>query len=226
MSRKSDRSPLNALIDEFNQTKGKESGIVVSVVSVTNSSAIDDALIASAHNDPGAVSMPDLFTAYPRVAEEIGPDRLLDWDGYLSEKERSAYVDAFLEEGIIDGRLVMLPIAKSTELLFLNKTIFDRFSTDTGASADDLLHFETLFDLCCRYYDWSDGAQMFQINDFYHYFLVNIAGAGRTVHPGREAGLQQRRICTNLSANGPGPAIYGGLCTGTAMLLTAGRLPR
>ncbi len=61
--------------------------------------------------------------------------------GYLSEKERSAYVDAFLEEGIIDGRLVMLPIAKSTELLFLNKTIFDRFSTDTGASADDLLHF-------------------------------------------------------------------------------------
>lgn len=71
-------SPLNALIDEFNQTKGKESGIVVSVVSVTNSSAIDDALIASAHNDPGAVSMPDLFTAYPRVAEEIGPDRLLD----------------------------------------------------------------------------------------------------------------------------------------------------
>ena len=76
--------------------------------------------------------MPDLFTAYPRVAEEIGLDRLLDWDGYLSEKERSAYVDAFLEEGIIDGRLVMLPIAKSTELLFLNKTIFDRFSTDTG----------------------------------------------------------------------------------------------
>ena len=125
-------SPLNALIDEFNQTKGKESGIVVSVVSVTNSSAIDDALIASAHNDPGAVSMPDLFTAYPRVAEEIGLDRLLDWDGYLSEKERSAYVDAFLEEGIIDGRLVMLPIAKSTELLFLNKTIFDRFSTGTG----------------------------------------------------------------------------------------------
>ena len=79
-------SPLNVMIDEFNQTKGKESGIVISVVSVTNSTAIDDALIASANNEPGAVPIPDLFTAYPRVAEEIGLDRLLDWSGYLSEE--------------------------------------------------------------------------------------------------------------------------------------------
>ena len=137
-------SPLNVMIDEFNQTKGKESGIVISVVSVTNSTAIDDALIASANNEPGAVPMPDLFTAYPRVAEEIGLDRLLDWSGYLSEEERSAYVDEFLAEGVIDGRLVMLPIAKSTELLFLNKTIFDRFAADTGVSEEELLHFESL----------------------------------------------------------------------------------
>lgn len=75
-------SPLNTMIDEFNQTTGKENGIFVSVVSVTNSSAIDDALIASAHNEPGAVSMPDLFTAYPRVVEEIGLDRF--WIGGIS----------------------------------------------------------------------------------------------------------------------------------------------
>lgn len=163
-------SPLNTMIDEFNQTTGKENGIFVSVVSVTNSSAIDDALIASAHNEPGAVSMPDLFTAYPRVVEEIGLDRLLDWGEYLSAEERSAYVDAFLEEGILEEHLVMLPIAKSTELLFLNKTIFDRFAADTGASEKDLLHFEPLFHLCSQYYDWSGGQEMFQINDFYHYF--------------------------------------------------------
>ena len=89
--------------------------------------------------------MPDLFTAYPRVVEEIGLDRLLDWGEYLSAEERSAYVDAFLEEGILEEHLVMLPIAKSTELLFLNKTIFDRFAADTGASEKDLLYFEPLF---------------------------------------------------------------------------------
>ncbi len=206
-------SPLNVMINEFNQTKGKERGIVVSVVSVTNSTAIDDVLIASAHNEPGAVPMPDLFTAYPRVAEEIGLDRLLDWGEYLSEEERSAYVDEFLAEGVLDGRLVMLPVAKSTELLFLNKTIFDRFSADTGASEEDLLHFDTLFDLCCRYYDWSGGAEMFQINDFYHYFLVNIAGlGGQFVRDGKlDCNSKEfEQVCLPMAR----AAIHGGLCTG------------
>lgn len=206
-------SPLNVMIDEFNQTKGKESGIVISVVSVTNSTVIDDALIASAHNEPGAVPMPDLFTAYPRVAEEIGLDRLLDWSGYLSEGERSSYVDEFLAEGVIDGRLVMLPIAKSTELLFLNKTVFDRFAADTGVSEEELLHFESLFDLCRQYYDWSDGAEMFQINDFYHYFLVNIAGMGGQFIQDGEPDL-----CSEEFEQAWLPmaraAIHGGLCTG------------
>lgn len=206
-------SPLNTMIDEFNQTTGKENGIFVSVVSVTNSSAIDDALIASAHNEPGAVSMPDLFTAYPRVVEEIGLDRLLDWGEYLSAEERSAYVDAFLEEGILEEHLVMLPIAKSTELLFLNKTIFDRFAADTGASEKDLLYFEPLFHLCSQYYDWSGGLEMFQINDFYHYFLVNIAGrGGEFVQDGTLdcSSKEFEQVYFPMAR----AAIHGGLCTG------------
>ncbi len=206
-------SPLNMMIDEFNRTRGKETGIVVSVVSVTNSSAIDETLIASARNEPGAAPMPDLFTAYPRVAEEIGPERLLDWSNYLSEEERSAYVDEFLAEGIIDGRLIALPIAKSTELLFLNKTIFDRFAADTGASEDDLLQFESLFELCCQYYDWSGGVEMFQINDFYHYFLTNITGlGGQFIQNGKPdcSSEEFERVYLPMAR----AAIHGGLCTG------------
>lgn len=206
-------SPFNVIIDEFNQTRGKETGIVVSVVSVTNSTAIDEALISSAHNEPGAAPMPDLFTAYPRVAEEIGTEKLLDWSEYLSADERSAYVDEFLAEGIMDERLVMLPIAKSTELLFLNKTLFDRFAADTGASEEALLHFESLFDLCCRYYDWSNGAEMFQINDFYHYFLANIAGLdGQFIRNGKlDCNSEEfERVYLPMAR----AAIHGGLCTG------------
>lgn len=206
-------SPLNVMIDEFNRTRGKETGIVVSVVSVTNSSAIDETLIASARNEPGAAPMPDLFTAYPRVAEEIGPERLLDWSSYLSEEERSAYVDEFLAEGIINGRLIALPIAKSTELLYLNKTIFDRFAADTGASEDDLLQFESLFELCCQYYDWSGGVEMFQINDFYHYFLTNITGlGGQFIRNGKPdcSSEEFERVYLPMAR----AAIHGGLCTG------------
>lgn len=206
-------SPLNDIIDEFNRTRGKEAGIVISVVSVTNSTAIDEALISSAHNEPGAVPMPDLFTAYPRVAEEIGLERFLDWNEYLSEDEQSAFVDDFLAEGIMDGRLVMLPIAKSTELLFLNKTIFDRFAADMGVSEEGLLHFETLFDICCQYYDWSGGAEMFQINDFYHYFFINIDGlGGQFIQDGKPdcSSEEFEQVYLPMAR----AAIHGGLCTG------------
>jgi len=73
-------SPLNNIIDEFNKTVGKENGITINIVSVTSSSAIDDALKASANNEPGAVEMPDLFIAYPRVVEIVGDDKFLEWD--------------------------------------------------------------------------------------------------------------------------------------------------
>ena len=117
------KSPFNTAIDEFNNTVGKENGITVNVASVTSSSAIDKALAASVNGEPGAEELPDLFTAYPRVAQIVGTDRLLAWDRYFSEKELSAFKQEFLQEGYFDSKLLMLPIAKSTEALYLNKTL-------------------------------------------------------------------------------------------------------
>lgn len=76
-------SPLNELIDQFNRTEGKEKGMAVSVVSVSNSTDIDAALIASVNGEPGSVALPDLFTAYLCIAEKIGTDRLLNWEEYI-----------------------------------------------------------------------------------------------------------------------------------------------
>lgn len=204
-------SPLNELIDEFNRSVGKENGVAVSVVSVSNSTDIDAALIASANGEPGSVALPDLFTAYPRVAEKIGFDRLLDWKPYYNEAELAAYVPDFLNEGLFGEQLFMLPIAKSTELCFVNKTLFDRFAAENDASIDDMRDFDRLFALCNAYYDWSDGQTLFQINDFYHYFLVNIASLGdRFIKDGRidfdSAAFQ--RIWQPMAHAG----IYGGLC--------------
>lgn len=83
-------SPLNELIDQFNRTEDKEKGVAVSVVSVSNSTDIDAVLIASANGDPGSVALPDLFTAYPRIAKKIGTDRLLDWTTYYNEEKLAA----------------------------------------------------------------------------------------------------------------------------------------
>ena len=89
-------SPMNRLISEFNDTVGKEKGITINVESVTSSSAIDKALSASANGESGADTMPNLFTAYPRVVELIGKERLLSWDDYFSENELSCFHKDFL----------------------------------------------------------------------------------------------------------------------------------
>lgn len=206
-------SPLNDVIVEFNLTVGKEKGFIVDVVSVTDSSAIDEMLIASASNAPGSASLPNLFVAYPRIAEQIGTDKLLNWSDYFSDKELSAYIPGFLSEGYFDDQLLMLPIAKSTELLFLNKTLFDRFAQDTGVKAEDLSDFDRLFAACNSYYDWSDGLTMFQINDFYHYFLASMASMGGEfiVDGAINADCAEFEAAYLPMAEA---AIHGGLCVG------------
>lgn len=204
-------SPLNDAIQEFNKTEGKERGIIVNVTSVTDSTAIDEALMASARGEPGAAPLPDLFVAYPRIAEQIGTERLLDWHGYFQEEELELYLADFLAEGVFGDRLLMLPIAKSSELLFLNRTIFDRFSADTGVTVDALATFAGVFSACDRYYDWSGGQTMFQINDFYHYFVAAVDSLGGDFLKNGQPDTESTPFATAYEPMARA-AVYGGLC--------------
>lgn len=171
-------SPLNDVIDEFNRTEGKEKGVLINVVSVSDSAYIDQALTASLNKAPGAAPLPNLFTAYPRVYNIFPPGSLLAWDDYLSKEELDRYTPSFIEEGMFDGHLYLLPIAKSTDILLLNQTIFDRFAAAKGISTDVLRTFEGFFSAAEQYYAWTQGQHMFQINDYYNYFLLNTESVG------------------------------------------------
>ena len=204
-------SPLNDSINEFNRTVGKEKGVVINVVSVSSSSAIDEALTAAAKNTPGVPALPDLFTAYPRVAEIIGYDKLLNWNDYFTEQELDTFVDEFIEEGYFDDKLLMLPVAKSTELLFVNQTLFDKFGSAANVSTESLSTFEGLFTACEKYYDWSDGQDMFQINDFYHYSLTGMAAFGEDFVVDGKLNLESEafgKVWEPMAHAG----IHGGLC--------------
>lgn len=205
------KSPLNDAIDEFNSTVGKENGVNINVVSVTSSSAIDKALSASANGEPGAEDLPDLFTAYPRVAEIVGEDKLLSWNDYFSENELSDFKDEFLSEGYFGDRLLMLPIAKSSEGFFVNKTLFDKFSSQTGVSVNNLKTFDGLFETANIYYDWSEGQNFTQINDFYNYAYVGMKVYGSELIIDGKLNLNDTTfedIWYPLSR----AAIYGGIC--------------
>ena len=205
------KSPLNDVINEFNQTVGKEKGITINVESVTSSSAIDKALSASANGEPGADTMPDLFTAYPRVVELIGEERLLSWNDYFSAQELTVFHKDFLAEGYFDEDLLMLPVAKSAEAFYLNKTLFDRFSAAAGITADSLNTFDGVFEAARKYYDWSNGQNFMQINDYYNYVYVGMkANNAEFVRNGRLRLDDDafKTIWTPFAET----AIYGGIC--------------
>ena len=181
-------SPLNDLIDAFNQTVGKEQRINVRVTSVSNTNTIHELVLAAANGEPGASELPDLFISYPKTVMALPDDSILvDYRDYFSQEELSAFLPAFLEEGTVNDRLVVLPVAKSTEIMFINQTIFDRFSQATGVTIEDLDTWEGLYRAAEIYADWTDDqtpdipgdAKSMFVHDYYfNYFQVGAQSLG------------------------------------------------
>ena len=183
-------SPMNKMIDVFNNTVGKDKNIKVKVTSVSNNNTIHENVLASAFKDPGAPELPDMFVSYPKTILAMpDSDILVDYNDYFSEKEFDEYVPEFLEDGKIDNKQLIMPVAKSTEVLFLNKTAFDRFAEAVGADESDLHTWEGLFALAEKYYNWTDDktpdieddGKAFFAHDFhFNYFQVGVESLGKS----------------------------------------------
>ena len=150
-------SPMNRLVDTFNATLGAERGVVINVTLMTNSTDIGPRLLAAQKGIAGSGELPDLFSCHTGNAAQLGAQQLLDWNDFFPPEERASFVDSFLEEGTIDGRLSVLPVSKSTHILFVNGALFQRFSQDTGISLQELSTWDGFFRVAQAYYDWSGG---------------------------------------------------------------------
>lgn len=175
---------MDTLIDEFNSTVGKEQGIRIDVTAISSSAELNESLTMIANGDPGAPDMPDIFTGYPKIAVQFQEnDMLANLDHYFTADELSAYIDEFIAEGrLSDGGLYVFPLAKSTEILYLNQTLFDAFAAETGASADQLSTFEGIAQLAKQYYEWTDAKTPDTPNDGKHFYSsdawFNLAEVG------------------------------------------------
>ena len=112
---------------------------------------------------------------------------LVDYYDYFTEEELNEFIPAFLEEGVIHERLSILPVAKSTEVMFINKTAFDRFAKETGAKMEDLKTWEGLFAMAEQYAAWTDNqtpdipddGKNFFVHDYhFNYFQVGVESLG------------------------------------------------
>ena len=100
--------------------------------------------------------MPDLFTCHISDATALGEENLVDWHDWFAEEELADFVPGFLSDGTAeDGRLLIFPVSKSTQLLMCNGSGFARFSDATGVRYDDLATWEGFYDAASKFYDWS-----------------------------------------------------------------------
>lgn len=175
---------MDYLVDQFNSTIGKDRGIIINVTAISSGSELNKSLTMIANGDPGAPDMPDIFTGYPKIAIQFQEkEMLVNLDSYFTADELGGYVDAFLQEGrLSDGGLYVFPIAKSTEILYLNQTLFDHFAEETGASIDLLSTFEGIAELSLQYYAWTDAMTPDTPNDGKQFFTsdswFNVAEVG------------------------------------------------
>ena len=167
------KDTMDDMVDEFNETVGAEEGIIINVTSISGSAALHEKLLMAANGDPGAPSLPDITTAYPKTALILAEKGLLaDLNQQFSAQELSAYITEFLKEGrLLGDHLYVFPTAKSTEVLFVNRTIFDRFARETGARIEDLQTFEGIIRTAELYYNWTDKQTPSIANDGKMFFM-------------------------------------------------------
>lgn len=160
------KTAFDTLVAQFNSTEGRDLGIAVTAVSMDNTGDIGDKLLKAANHEIGAPQLPDIATAYPGTALTLYQKGLLaKLAPYFSSKELSAYVDNFLREGYVNNNsgLIILPIAKSVEVLYINDTSYQAFLKDYNEKNPKnklneglLATYDGIEKTADCYYQWTD----------------------------------------------------------------------
>ena len=180
---------FNDLTEKFNDTVGKKDGITVETKSLGTAEDLEQNVLAAVNGEVGASEVPNIFSAYSDTAYTMDQkDMLVDLSDYLTDKEKDEYVEEYLKEGDFsdDGSIKIFPVAKSTELLFLNDTDWQKFAEETGVQYEDLQTIEGLVETAGKYYNWTDsqtpetddGKALFGRDAMANYLLVGAKELG------------------------------------------------
>ncbi|WP_419023733.1 extracellular solute-binding protein [Emergencia sp.] len=189
---------FNKLVEEFNQTEGKDKGVIVESSNYGSVSELGDSVLDAANEKVGSEDMPNIFAAYSDTAYEIDKlGKVVSLNELFSEEELAEYVPGYLEEGYFRGDdLKIFPIAKSTEIFMMNKTDWDKFAKATGAKVSDLDTIEGITKTAEAYYEYTDsltaepddGQAFFGRDAMANYFIIGAKQLGHEIVSGDEEG--------------------------------------
>ena len=184
---------FDSLVEEFNATTGKDEGIYVEGYSQGSVSDLEQAVNSAIDGEVGAGDLPDIFSSYADTAYAVQQQgKLTDLKQYFTDEELSAYVDSYIEEGDFnnDGALYLLPVAKSTEIMMLNKTDWEPFAEATGVTLEDLATTEGITRVAQKYYEWTDsltpdvpddGKAFYGRDSMSNYFVIGMKQMGKDI---------------------------------------------
>ena len=187
------QATFDSLLEEFNATVGKEKGIYMEGYSYGAVADLEKAVENSMNEEIGAEDLPDLFSSYADTAYSAQKKgKLADLTKYFSKKELSEYVDSYIKEGYFDGSkaLYLLPIAKSTEIMMLNRTDWDKFAKATDTALDELSTLEGVAKVAEKYYQWTDdqtpkipddGKAFYGRDSMANYFVICMRQMGKEI---------------------------------------------
>ena len=183
---------FTSLVNQFNETVGAQKGIKVSTESQGSVNDLETSVMDSAEGKVGAAAMPNIFSAYADTAyalDQMG--MVVDLVPCLTEEEKAQFVEGYLSEGDFgeDDSIKIFPVAKSTELLFLNDTDWQAFADAAGVRYEDLATMEGLTAAAEKYYNWTDaqtaapddGKALFGRDAMANYMLVGAQQLGDTI---------------------------------------------
>ena len=187
------QATFDELLDEFNSTVGKDEGIHMEGYSYGSVSDLEQAITDSLNGEVGAGDLPAIFSSYPDTAYSVEQEgKLADLSSYFTEDELSAYVDSYIQDGYFDGddALYLIPVAKSTEIMMINKTDWEPFAEATGTTLDELKTTEGVTSVAEKYYDWTDsltpdipddGKAFYGRDSMSNYFVIGMKQMGKDI---------------------------------------------
>lgn len=183
---------FDQLVQTFNETEGREKGIIVEAYSKGSIDELSQAVTDSIDKKIGSDPAPDVFAAYADKVYEIDQRQMAaDISKYLTAEEIGEYVDAYMEEGRFDGSegIKVFPVAKSTEVFAINKTDWDKFAGATGATDASFASWEGITRVAEAYYKWTDnlteepedGKSFFGRDAFANYMIIGSLQLGHEI---------------------------------------------
>lgn len=186
------KEEFDNLIRTFNENEGRKQGIIVKAYNKGSIDELSNLINESINKKIGSEPLPDVFSAYADKVYEIDKMGLAaDISSYLKPEETSEYVDAYMEEGKFDkvGSIKVFPIAKSTEILAVNQTDFNKFAQATGMTDEAFSTWEGIARVSEAYYKWTDsltetpddGKAFFGRDAFANYLIVGSMQLGHEI---------------------------------------------